>query len=294
MNTSTPSYMQITKLNGTANYSTWKLRMRTFLIHQGLWYTVTDSAPRPISGAEADYKPEALEDYTKWVINNNKAYTLMLLMSSDTSIQLVQDIVEAKALWEKYSQLYRLTGFSARYNAFNNLCSTSLEASLGMDDYINKVKQYSLQLSEIGDALPDWQIVSIILNNLGSNYDIWAQQMIQKLRESPEISLDSIITQLLNEDLRHQAKESSIALMVKKTQNQKDRISKTFKKCNFCKKKGHLEEHCFIKNPDLYAIFIKNFKKKKEDKEEEEKKKKQKMLFKSNFVRVLELSVRIH
>lgn len=238
---STPGYLSITKLEGTINYSTWKLRMKMVLTHQNLWEIIKTHEPNSV---DADYDSESYNSYQKWLISNDEACSLILLMSSDSVIQLVQDITNAKILWEKYIELFGLSGFSARHNVFQSLYTTNLELCSSMQEYINKIKQFSLQLSEMNSNIEDWQIISILLNNLGPEYDNWSQQVIQALRESKETKLDSLISQLLDEDQRRKAKEENIALLARNNQiSTKAQVSKTIKKtkkCTFCGKIGHL------------------------------------------------------
>lgn len=236
------------------------------LVHQKLWDAILEDPPDKVTQDEMDYRMEAYEAYERWLEMNNKAYTLILILSSDNCISLVQDITNAKQLWEKYAELYGLSGFSARHNAFNSLYTTNLELCSDVNDYVTKIKLYTQQLSEIGDSIPNWQIISILLNNLGDAYDHWSQQVIQQLRDNKRIDLDVIISQLLDEDQRHKAKESNIALIAKRNNfanrqdkpNSSNRVNKPYKKCAFCKKPGHEEEACFQKNPELKKAFFEN------------------------------------
>ena len=94
----------------------------------------------------------------------------------------------------------------------------------------------------MGAEVPVWIIMSILLNNLGPTYEIWTQQIIQQIRQNPNIKLDDILLQLLDEDRRKQAKEDNIALYSNKTSNIAPKRQP--KKCNYYYKKGHLEKDC--------------------------------------------------
>ena len=94
----------------------------------------------------------------------------------------------------------------------------------------------------MGAEVPEWIIMSILLNNLGPTYEIWTQQIIQQIRQNPNIKLDDILPQLLDEDRRKQAKEDNIALYSNKTSN--IALKRQPKKCTYCYKKGHLEKDC--------------------------------------------------
>jgi len=133
MASSIPSYLQIQKLEGTKNYSTWKLRMKSVLINQGLWYVTS----RP---NETEVKDD------NWISTNERAYSLILLMINDNVAKLVYFIEDAHTLWLKLEQLYGQAGFSARHLTFQGLYSTRLDSEPSVEAYIDKIKQYTLEL----------------------------------------------------------------------------------------------------------------------------------------------------
>ena len=92
----------------------------------------------------------------------------------------------------------------------------------------------------MGAEVPEWIIMSILLNILGPTYKIWTQQIIQQIRQNPNIKLDDILLQLLDEDRRKQAKEDNITLYSNKTSN--ITLKRQPKKCTYYYKKGHLEK----------------------------------------------------
>ena len=174
-----PSYLQIDKLEGTSNYNAWKLRMKTVLINQGLWNITLGREIKPdisLNYRAAGDSTQDLNDFhllhQEWLEKNNKAYSLILLMVKDNVAQLVQDITDAETLWKRLETLYSISGFSARHVTLQHLYATSYENTANINTYIEKIKEYSLQLSQIGAEVLEWIIMFILLNNLGPTYKI--------------------------------------------------------------------------------------------------------------------------
>ena len=103
-------------------------------------------------------------------------------MIKDEIVQLVQRETTAYSLWEKLKQLYELSRFSARHNSFQNLIGTHLNQLGSVETYIDKMKQYEIELLSMGAAVPKWLVISTLLNKLGSSFEIWSQQVIQSIR----------------------------------------------------------------------------------------------------------------
>jgi hypothetical protein len=231
-----PSRNSFAKLSGFSNYQVWSIKMKSYLIAQDLWGVIELSSTK---FPAADLKSL-----------NSKAISLIILSCEDHIIRLLDPNDLAANAWKKLEKQYGLVGFSARHLAFQSLVSTHITSCRSIDHFIDQFRSNVNTLSQITTStLPQWLLLSIFINNVSSQYESWAQSIMQQVRMKtiPEDStsyLDEIIASLIDEARRigNNVDNTNTAMTAQKPSKQKPI-------CKYCGK-IHKSENCWKEFPE--------------------------------------------
>ena len=236
-----PSRSSFAKLNGTSNYQVWAIKMKSYLIAQDLW-DIVDADPSKSIKSDAMSK-------------NSKAVSLIILSCEDHIIRLIDPDDFAAAAWKKLKQQYGQAGFSARHLAFQTLVSTNLSSCSNIDQFIDQFRSCVNTLSQMTtQVLPQWLLLSILINNVSSQFEAWTQSIMQQVRtktisETSTNYLDEVIASLIDEARRlNQNTDNQLnsnvnaAMMTQKA-------PKTKPICKHCGK-IHKSDNCWIMFPE--------------------------------------------
>ena len=114
---------------------------------------------------------------------NSKAVSLIILSCEDHIIRLIDPDDFAAAAWKKLKQQYGQAGFSARHLAFQTLVSTNLSSCSNIDQFIDQFRSCVNTLSQMTtQVLPQWLLLSILINNVSSQFEAWTQSIMQQVR----------------------------------------------------------------------------------------------------------------
>ena len=241
------------KLIGSSNYDLWSIRMEALLIERD-YADVKNNAVT----LEAAGNNESL--YRELLVKTNKASALIKLTLGDGPLLQSRYISDANILWNNLKKLYGQQGFSAEFISCKELINTTLKTSKNnMEVYIHNIKRLLNTLASSDLVLPPKFVVALVLNNLSLDYDYTVAMITQTIRLSEkEIDLDQIFSQLLDESKRLGKKADTKDIVdVEMTLPTKSNKPKK-PKCTSCNKKGHTEEKCWIKHPELKPKTINN------------------------------------
>lgn len=170
----------------------------------------------------------------------------------------------AAAAWKKQQKQYGHVGFSARHFAFQSLVSNTLSSCDNIDAYIDHFRTLMNTLSQMSSiTLPQWLLLSILINNVGSQYEAWTQSIMQQVRmksipEDSQHYLDEVIASLIDEARRvsHGAtitNNSNTAMIARKGGNSgyggNGGSGKPKPVCKYCGK-IHKSENCWQMFPE--------------------------------------------
>lgn len=229
------------KLNGSGNYQVWSIKMKSYLIAQDLWDVIEISPSKSIA-----VNAQSL---------NSKALSLIILSCEDHVIRLIDPNDLAAAAWTKLEKQYGQVGFSARHLAFQSLVSTTLSSCSNVDQFIDQFRTHVTTLSQITSVpLPQWLLLSILINNAGNVYESWSQSIMQQVRsrtisEDSLYYLEEVIASLIDEARRMNYvtdSNSSTAMVARKP-------GKSKPICKHCGK-IHKSENCWQMFPEKKPI----------------------------------------
>lgn len=234
-----PSRIAFAKLTGTANYSIWSIKMQSYLIAQDLWQVI-------------DISPSSNADHLKSL--NSKVMSIIIMCCEDHVIRLLNINDLAASAWIKLERQYGQIGFSSRHLAFQSLVSTTLSSCINVDQFIGQFRSHVSTLSQISSVtLPQWLLLSILINNAGNVYEAWSQSIMQQVRtrtisEDSDYYLEEVIASLIDEARRVTSSipstesNSNTALMSRKPNKSKPI-------CKHCGK-IHKSENCWQMFPE--------------------------------------------
>jgi hypothetical protein len=126
-----------------------------------------------------------------------------------------------------------------------------------MEKHLQKVERLKRQIEEQGETISDSNYVSVLLNCAPPRYDV----QISILEAQDDVTSSIIINRLLEEYRKFLAvkpEEKRMALLTnqRKGANQKGKSkrqtpTKFDGNCNHCNRRGHKEDQCWIKHPEL-------------------------------------------
>ena len=133
-----------------------------------------------------------------------------------------------------------------------------------MEAYLNKITRLVNDLKARDIAIPNQVIGALILSNLTKEYDYIVAIITTGLRQQTNINLTEIYTQLIDESRRLKSTKGSLELDIPSTRTSTTNSKTTDVEIalntnsnraiisyNYCHKKGHKEEKCWAKYPNL-------------------------------------------
>ena len=248
--------LKVPKLIGSPNWDLWSIRMESILIEKGYDEVLTTSISiiDPTSG-----------EYNRLKALSQKATAYIKLALADGPLLQTRHITDPCKLWNTLQGLYEPKGFSSEFLIVKELINTTLVSSKGnLELYLQNIKRLVNSLEARNIKLPNSFIVALLLNNLSSDYKYIVTIITQSIRESSNVDIDAIFSQLIDESRRLKSikgdkavgtpyKEDRDIEMSLSTNNKKGYKNNTRdkKKCSYCSRVGHLEETCFKKHPHL-------------------------------------------
>ena len=265
----------IEKLN-ESNYRSWSQVIESHLDDQDLWEIVqgTDKKPEPPtspttsaprSSEQAAAAATATEEYeTKlesWTKKAKKARKMIISTISPSVMTYVEGTRDPAEMWKvlegRYKPKTRVT-LRQLQRQFNTIKMADDDGD--MEKHLQKVERLKRQIEEQGEQISDSSYVSVLLNCAPARYDV----QISILEAQDDVTSTTIINRLLEEYrkfLAEKPEETRMAMLTnRKGTNQKGGKSKSGRNppslkfdgnCNHCSKKGHKEDQCWIKHPEL-------------------------------------------
>ena len=99
-------------------------------------------------------------------------------------MNMVQDKTTASGIWEELRKTYQLKGYSARHIVWNRLMRSELSQFSSISEYGENMKKGMIELNSLSEApYQEWQVTSIFLHGLGSEWDPIVSSIIYSIQE---------------------------------------------------------------------------------------------------------------
>ena len=249
------SIIKINKLKGSRDFEVWALRMEAFLTEKDYHDVMVDPTPPEVKKDDPESQ-KAFEAYwAKRNIRSTKACALIRLTLDDGPLIQTRGITDALTLWNRLLGLYQSRGFSSEFLICKELFNTTLaRCNNSIESYLTKIKRLTDELAARNLAIPNKVIAAYTLNNLTADYEYTVAIISQTIRSTNlDVDLNLLFAQLLDESRRLKSRgdvEMAMPIQGGGASNKANKPN-TKPKCNHCKKTGHKEDKCWVKNPDL-------------------------------------------
>src|SRR5271169_2398018 len=267
-----PKSYSIEKLN-ESNYRSWSQVVESHLDDQDLWEVVqgndkkpehpSTSIPQSSEQAATEAAAEMEEYETKleaWTKKAKKARKMIISTISASVMTYVEGTKDPAEMWTilegRYKPKTRVTLHQLQ-RQFNTM--KMIDDDGDMEKHLQGVERLKWQIEEQGEQISDSSYVSVLLNCAPPRYDV----QISTLEAQDDVTSTIIINRLLEEYRKFlitKPEETKMALLTgqSKRANQKGGKSKNGRaptkfdgKCNHCNKRGHKEDQCWVKHPEL-------------------------------------------
>ncbi|CAG9132206.1 unnamed protein product [Plutella xylostella] len=226
---SNSGFMNIEKLTGRENYSTWSFAVQAYMQLEDLWQC-TEVSPN----TDIEIKKDV------------KAKSKLILLIDPMLYVHIREAKTTKEVWDNLTRAFDDSGLSRKVGLLKDLINTTLETSSCVEDYVNKIMTAAHRLRNIGFKVDDEWLGTLMLAGLPDLY----KPMIMAIESSGvQISADLIKTKLLQEI---KATETTAYFSNSKHQHQKynphhKQGQQKGPRCYNCNKYGHLGKNCWFK-----------------------------------------------
>jgi hypothetical protein len=252
------------KLDGS-NYRLWVDQMKNFLMVSQLWMIVSgtetcppkpSSQPSDVTSSDFQVWKKDRKEYMDWMNKSFKAAGLLVSCMSPEVKVYVRDVSEDPVkIWETLKTTFIKPTSAPRFQAYQDLFSIKKDASETLDSVINRVDE---QVRIIKSLTPDPFTLDNLYDDLSSMTIITSlphdfSTVVNTLAVMDKFSKTEVIQSLRN--LESSTRQSSSSVLVANTPSSSHQKqarppqpnNKPRPSCTFCKKLGHVEEKCFLK-----------------------------------------------
>lgn len=225
-----------------SNYDTWKIYMESILIKiGGLDYVLGNKT-----------KPEDEAGCAAWISEDRKAKAEILLAIHPTEIHQFKDCNTSAELWMKIQKTYQSSGPARKATLLKRLLTRKPKKEEEISEYLKEFCNVVDQLKVIKVSVCEDMLVSIILNNLPSEYENFRCAVESR---DELIKLDILRIKLIEEEAarkeRHEVNDDVLIAKENSNNNDYKKHEKNVKanvygsiRCYKCNKIGHKAVNC--------------------------------------------------
>jgi hypothetical protein len=176
------------KLTGTANYSTWKFRVKNILQKEDLMEFVSEdqvnaavTVPQvDAEDGEAVKNPADAEAAQNLVKRRRRALSILYLSVSDAVIPHIKNVNSPTLCWNILCCLYENDSTARKLVLRNQLNNLRLEEYGSVSEYVMQVQTILNQLANIGILIPNSELMTNILAHLSESYESLSNVLIYR------------------------------------------------------------------------------------------------------------------
>lgn len=192
------SLFNIEKLN-EQNYESWRLQMRSVLVHQELWLVVSGTWKLP------KQSEKNAEQIIQWQSKDEKALATIMLSVSTGQLAHIKNCATSASAWSSLLEVHRPQGPMQKVTLFKQLIRKEMKNGDCVQEYVNEFNEIVDKLTEVGIELQEELIVIMLLASLPKSFENFVVAL-ETRDELPKLSLLKI--KLIEESERRKSFEN--------------------------------------------------------------------------------------
>ena len=182
----------IDKLSNSSHYPDWAMQMEALLDEKELWDIVTGTEPVPTTGPNS----KTMKAY----VRKGKVAKAKIILHLDKSQLPHARLDTAKEIWDNLARIHRAHGFGTLLAMRRKFFYMVMDEEKSMEAWIASIRDIAHRLEAANFEVTDIDLIIALTQGLPDRYD----PFIVSLDATPidQLSVDSVITRLLNEESR--------------------------------------------------------------------------------------------
>lgn len=186
------SRLQVIRLTGQKNFTSWKKIMRRALINRNLESVVFGDEDESLGASQRKKK-------------DSEAWELLVTSMDQVNIDKFAVFDTSREIWERLVSTYERDGNVSLNNDFIQLFTITLDSVSDMSEYISKIENLVDRLAEQGQSLSERAQQANLLRGLNDNYEVFKQVW----DSTPVQTLKSLKDRLLLEEVKLKTKQKN-------------------------------------------------------------------------------------
>ena len=228
----------IEKLDGGANWSTWKFQMKHLLLAKDLWGFVDGTEPVPAADAAAEVRA----DYRK---RSQKAFSVIVLAISTSQLYLVTSCEQPREAWEALRNQFERDTLANKLLLKKQYFRLEMKEGTSIEQHLKHMKELTERLAAIGAPIAEEDQVVTLLGSLPKSYSTFVTA--QEARENA--SLNYLQQALAHEEQKRHGQGHSESTDVQRGDaalvgESKKKFKPRKPICFGCQQPGHFRRDC--------------------------------------------------
>jgi transposase InsO family protein len=161
------------RLDGAANFSSWKARIVLLFQENELWDIVEGTAATPVVAISTD--PAALTAFTKKDI---KAKRILFDAVKDHIIPHVSSKTYVHEMWTALKNLFQNSNENRKMVLREKLKSIKMTKSKSVTGYLSRITQVRDELGAVGEVIPSTELVRTALNGVAKPWAVFVEGIV--------------------------------------------------------------------------------------------------------------------
>lgn len=240
------SSFKIEKLNGN-NYHSWKQKIFHLLVLKDLQDHIDGQ------------KPQIEDDMPSWRASDAKAQAFIALTLSDQLLENVRDVKTCSEMWTSIRDVFERHTLLNKLSARRKFYTASKEESESILQFSNRIRHLGSTLKSMNVTIDENEMAMAFLNGLPDPYDPLISALDAVGNEESKLDFDHVKSRVMQEEQRMgmrvaaaSSKAESAALLAENQKHGENCVNCNSRPtCKHCGKRGHTEEKCWRKHPNL-------------------------------------------
>ena len=216
------------------NYATWKFKLKHLLIAKELYGYVDGTEAAPAN----DATPDAKATYTK---NTSKAFSTIVLATSDDLLYLITDCESPKSAWDKLQAHFERDTLANKLFLKKQYFRMVMKESMPIEKHLKDMKDITNKLAAIKAPISEEDQVVTLLGSLPDSYSTLVTALEARV---DNLTIDFVQQSLINEEQKRRGQKHVHSEGVSSTDSALAADRQRSRACYLCGQSGHLQRYC--------------------------------------------------